>query len=468
MAQTSRAESELAGRRVHVVGLGKWGTGRAAARAAARRGARVSVSDIKPAGELASEVAALEGLGLELLLGEDAYRGIEEADLVVVSPGVPLDIEPLSRARASGARVVSEIEVAWWIAPCPIAAVTGTKGKTTTAALIGELLCAEGKRALVGGNIGRPLVELAEQAGPGDLLVAEISSFQLEAIEGFRPRAAALLNLSPDHLDRHQTLEVYQEAKARIFVNQGESEAAILNRDDEGAWGLRGRVRGRLMPYSLEREAPGGADLSGGWLRVEGQRICPAEAVRLPGRHNLGNALAALAVARAMGATLEAAEAALVRFRGLEHRLEAVAEVGATRFVNDSQATTPAATVAALEACEGPVALIAGGRAKVHDFGPLAEALARRGGSLVVIGEAGEEIAAAARRAGVGQVAEAGDLEEAVARAAEQLAKRRPPGGVVLLSPACASFDMFEDMAERGRRFREAVQALARRAERRA
>jgi len=450
-----QVNSRFAGKRVHVIGLGKWGTGRAVARVMWRRGAAVTVSDVKTAAELADQIDALQDTGVVVQTGEEAYRGIEEADLVVPSPGVPLDIPPLLRARAAGATVVSEIEIAFWIAPCPIIAVTGTKGKTTTAALIGELLAGEGKRALVGGNIGRPLVELAEAAAPDDILVGEVSSFQLEGIERFRPAVAVLLNLSADHLDRHATMDAYRAAKARIFANQRPEDAAVVNRDDPQAWAMRDLVRARLVPYTTEGGEPSGADVMAGWLRVEGERIAPASALRLPGRHNISNALAALAASRAAGATLANAAHTLADFRGVEHRLEIVGVIGGVTFVNDSQATTPAATIAALRAFGGRVALIAGGRPKVHDFTALADEVARRGAALILIGEAADEIAAAAQAAGVAAV-RAGGLEEAVRLAYE----RARPGGTVLLSPACASFDMFADMADRGRQFKQLVRQL--------
>ncbi len=449
--------TDFSGQRVHVIGLGALGTGRAVARVLAARGAQVTVSDAKPAAALAEEIASLADTGATVLTGEEAYRGLEEADLIVPSPGVPLQLPPLLRARERGVRIVAEIEVAYWLAPCPIIAITGAKGKTTTTALLGELLRDAGVAAHVGGNIGRPLIELAAAAAPGDLLVAEVSSFQLEATERFRPRVAALLNLFPDHLDRHETMEAYGAAKARIFANQEPEDAAVIGRDEPGAWALRACTKARVLPFSLAAPAPEGADLEDGWLRVAGRRICPASALRLRGRHNLGNALAALALAQAAGASLERAEETLRRFPGVEHRLEMVAMAGRVLFVNDSQATTPAATIAALEAFEEPVALIAGGRAKVHDFTELAQTAARREVILVLIGEAAAEIEAAAQAAGVKQVVRAETLPEAVQRAYRAVA----PEGVVLLSPACASFDMFVNMSARGRVFKEAVREIA-------
>lgn len=451
------SNQQFSGKRVHIIGLGAWGTGRATARVLAARGAGVTVSDIKPADQLAQEIAALEGTGVVVLAGRDAYRGIEESDLVVPSPGVPLDIPPLLRAQRRGIPVVSEIEVAFWIAPCPIVAITGTKGKTTTTALLGELLRGAGKPALVGGNIGLPLIALADRARPEDVLVGEVSSFQLEAIRDFRPRAAVLLNLFPDHLDRHATMHDYREAKAKLFANQTAEDAAVINRDDPEAWALRRRTEARLMAYSLTEPQPDGADVADGWLRVVGGRVCEASEVRLRGRHNLGNVLAALAAARALGASLDRAGETISRFEGIEHRLEVAAVGGGVTFVNDSQATTPEATLAALDAFAEHIVLIAGGRAKVHNFQGLGGRIAERGASLVVLGEAAEEIAAAAQAAGAADIARAEGLRHAVELARE----RARPGDVVLLSPACASFDMFENMAERGRTFKQIVAEVA-------
>lgn len=456
MSERPNQES-FAGRRVHVIGLGAWGTGRAAAQVLSRRGADVTVSDVKSADEIAGEIAALEGTGARVLTGDRAYEGIDAADLVVPSPGVPLTIPPLLRARKRGIPIVSEVEVASWIAPCPIVAVTGTKGKSTTTALLGEVLRDEGRGALVGGNIGRPLIALADRAGADDLLVAEVSSFQLEATERFRPRVAVLLNLFADHLDRHADFADYRRAKTKLFANQQAEDHAVINRDDGAAWDLRGETRAQVLPYRTSGPSPDGGDVLEGWMRVRERPICPVSALRLPGQHNLGNALAALLAARATGASLDRAADTLGRFEGLEHRLERADRVQGVTFINDSQATTPEATIAALAAFPGRVVLIAGGRSKVRDFRSLAEAVVKQGADLVVIGEAADQIAAAARAAGAESVVRAADLEEAVRRAYE----RARPDAVVLLSPACASFDMFRDMAERGRRFKDAVRALA-------
>ncbi len=457
MSTSAATTRSFAGMRVHVIGLGRYGTGREVARVLAERGASVIVSDVKSAAELADEIEALQQTGVTIETGDDAYRGIDEADLIVPSPGVPLDIPPLLRAAKRDVEIVSEIEIAYWIAPCPIIAVSGTKGKSTTTALIGEILRQEGKKVLVGGNIGRPLVSLADRAASDEMLVSEVSSFQLEASRSFRPKVAALLNLLPDHLDRHHTMVEYRSAKARLLVNQQPHDTAVLNQDDPEAWAMADLTRALVVPFSVSSPAPQGADIAGGWLRVQGRPVCPEDTVRLRGRHNLSNVLAALAAARSAGASLDRAAETLEGFEGLEHRLEVAAVIDGVTFVNDSQATTPDAAVAALRAFPEHVVLIAGGRAKVPNFKRLGRTIAECKADLIVMGEAAEQIAAAARAAGVTSIARAADLSEAV-RLAHRTARR---GDLVLLSPACASFDMFPNMAERGRAFKALVADVA-------
>ncbi|MBN1459964.1 MAG: UDP-N-acetylmuramoyl-L-alanine--D-glutamate ligase [Armatimonadetes bacterium] len=457
MTEREEIHESFAGVRAHVIGLGSYGTGREVARVLAARGASVVVSDVKSAAELGPEIDALGQLGIKVQMGEEAYRGIEEADLVVPSPGVPLSIPPLLRAREAGARVVSEIEIAYRIARCPLIAVTGTKGKSTTATLIGEILHDEGIRVQVGGNIGRPLIALAETVKEDEVLVAEVSSFQLEATDTFRPHVAVVLNLFPDHLDRHVDMGEYRAAKAKLFANQQPDDTAVLNRDDREVWAMRGETRASVVPFSLSEPVKDGADLVDGWLQVRGRGVCRETDVRLLGRHNLANALAALAAADAAGASLNRAGETLSRFQGLEHRLEPAGEIGGVRFVNDSQATTPEAAIAALRSFTEHVVLIAGGRAKVSDFSALATAAAGVGSDLVLIGEAAESIGTAAAQAGVARISRARDLPEAVHTAYQQA----QPKGVVLLSPACASFDMFENMSARGRAFKGIVSELA-------
>jgi len=312
-------DKDFAGKRVYVIGLGEKGTGRAVAQAMARHGATVTVADEKPADELAAEISKLEGLPVGFELGEQTYASIEKADLVVLSPGVPLEKPAIARAKASGITVVGEVEVAYWLSPAPIIAVTGTKGKTTTTALLGRLLSREGFKVRVGGNIGSPLIEQAVSAGDKDLLVAEISSFQLEGTIRFRPHVAAFLNFSPDHLDRHGTTENYWRIKTCIFANQAEDDFAVLNAGDARVAGLKREIRARVLMFSRTGPVEAGCYASEGSVMLadgsgQPRRICSAGALRLPGWHNLENALAAIACASAAGASLREAEEVLAGF----------------------------------------------------------------------------------------------------------------------------------------------------------
>ena len=448
--------------RAYVIGLGEYGTGRAAAAALASLGIPVTVADIKPAPELVEQIEALPPQAA-VEVGEDAYRSLLESDLIVISPGVPPELPVLQQARGRGIEVIGELELAYRLTRARFIAVTGTKGKTTTTMLVGRLLEDAGLRAYVGGNIGTPIIAHALTAGTDDLLVTEVSSFQLETTRDFRPFIAVLLNFWPDHLDRHADVDAYWSAKRRIFQHQGEEDWAALNFDDPKVRSLADEVRSQVAPFSR-------AELLGRGVYVDGDQIvaappvtpnwravAPVTSLRLRGRHNLENALAALAAAGAAGADLGAARHTLESFEGVPNRLEELGAIGGVMFINDSQATNPAAVEMALEAIEEPVILIAGGKPKVPDFTDLGRAIAARARALVVIGEAGAAIAAATRAAGLGEIHSAATLDEAV-RLAFEMAH---PGDVVLLSPACASFDMFRNMAHRGEVFRAAVAALA-------
>jgi UDP-N-acetylmuramoylalanine--D-glutamate ligase len=307
---------DFSGIRVHIIGLGSLGTGQECARVLAGRGAKVEVSDCKPEKELAEQTAALSDLPITFHLGEKAYSDIEKAQLVIPSPGVPLDIPPLEKARAAGIPVVSEIEAAYWLAPCPIIAVTGTKGKTTATTLIGRLLEAAGRPALVGGNIGTPLIGIADKASPEHLLVAEVSSFQLEGTRDFCPQIAVFLNFFADHLDRHPNLTSYWEAKLKLFANQRAEHFAVLNFDDLALSGLTGKLQSQIFSFALN--LPAQAQMSDGFLRIENEPLCAADKVRLRGKHNLYNVLAALSAVHCAGVSLETAEEALADFRGCQ------------------------------------------------------------------------------------------------------------------------------------------------------
>jgi len=448
------AVMNFAGLKVHIIGLGSLGTGQACARVLAGRGAQIEISDCKPEKELTDQISALSGLPITFHLGEEAYSNIEQAELIIPSPGVPLDIPPLQRARAAGIPVVSEIEAAYWIAPCPIIAVSGTKGKTTTTTLIGRLLEAAGRPVLVGGNIGTPLIQLAAEATPDHLLVAEVSSFQLEGTRDFHPHIAVFLNFFADHLDRHPDLASYWQAKTKLFANQEREDYAVLNFDDVALRHLVGQVKSQVVFFAVDHSAQ--VEVRDGFLRLCGRSLCPTDKVRLRGKHNLCNVLAALAAVWCAGAGLEKAEKVLADFRGVANRLEEVAVVEGVTFINDSQATIPEAAQVALEAMDAPAILIAGGRPKVKDFSALAGAVAQKAKALILIGEAAEMIASAAKQAGFSSIQQAATLPEAV-QTAFSLAR---PGEIILLSPACASFDMFTNMAHRGEVFRQAVRAL--------
>ncbi|MHB9027005.1 MAG: UDP-N-acetylmuramoyl-L-alanine--D-glutamate ligase [Armatimonadota bacterium] len=456
---------DVAGKQVHVIGLGAKGTGRAVAMVLGHLGAQVTISDTKPAAELAAEVEKLAGLPVRLLLGpEAAYREIELADLIVPSPGVPLTIPPLQRARAAGVPIFSEIELAYRLSRAPIIAITGTKGKTTTTTLIGLLLAAAGQPAHVGGNIGKPLIELAATAHPGELLVAEVSSFQLEALDEFRPHVAVFTNLYPDHLDRYgESMEAYLGAKLNLFARQEAEDVAVVNADRPESARIAQATRARIIQVSAERRIFGGVYIADGTIISEiggaPKRIAGVGDIRLRGAHNLANVLEAIAAVEACGADTSAVAAGVLgAFRGVPNRLEEVATIDGVAFFNDSQGTTPdAVRMALLAFAATPPVLIAGGRAKVTDFTDLGREIAAHARALIVIGEAAEMIRAAVRAAAPDfPISHADSLSAAV----EQGFALARPAGVVLLSPACASFDMFRNMEHRGDVFRQAVADL--------
>jgi UDP-N-acetylmuramoylalanine--D-glutamate ligase len=447
--------------KVLVVGAGK--SGLAAARFCALRGARVVVTDRKPAEALAEARAAL-GPGVEWEVGGHRRETFEAADLIVVSPGVPA-LPELAAARARGVRITGEIELAARYIEAPIVGVTGTNGKSTVTALAGRMAKESGRPTFVGGNLGTPLLECVggDAAGPRGVVVVELSSFQLETCDRLHPRAAALTNLTPDHLDRYPDLEAYGAAKLRIAQRMGPADALVVNRADDFFRAAVPRALPYLSPlwYEAGPPAPGLAGFLDGdalGLRLEGgEERYPIAEISLVGRHNLGNALAALLLVRGSGlCTYDQARAGLAAFRPLPHRMELVGEVRGVRYYDDSKATNVDSVVAGLDGFPAPYWLIAGGRDKGGSYAPLARVLAAgscRG--VLLIGEAAPRIAEALGAAVPHEPA--ATLEEAVARAAE----RARPGEAVLLSPACSSFDMFRNYEHRGAAFRAAVEALA-------
>jgi UDP-N-acetylmuramoylalanine--D-glutamate ligase len=440
------------GQRVLVVGAARSGV--AAAYLLARRGARVTLTDLKP--EIPSE-SELRSAGVRLELGGHVLATFASSDLVVMSPGVPLELPEAMRARSLGIPVIGELELASRWLRGPIVAITGTKGKSTTTTLVGRMLEASGKRVLVGGNIGHPLSAQVEQSTIDTVHVVEASSFQLEATDRFHPWIAALLNLSADHLDRHPDARAYAAAKQRIFANQLPSDWAVVNAESPEALELARGAPSRVIRYALEPlpSAQVYANLGFVWQRTsEGDvPLLPMAAVHLSGRHMLSNVVAATAISHLAGASPDSLARALDGFTGLEHVMEPVGSRGGVRFVNDSKATNIDAAARSIESFDRVVAIV-GGKHKGGKFEDLARPLVEHGKAVVAIGEARPLVRAAL--AEVVPVVEADSLNDAVRRAWDLAL----PDGVVLLAPACASFDMFVDYADRGRRFKEEVRRL--------
>jgi UDP-N-acetylmuramoylalanine--D-glutamate ligase len=452
---------ELNGKRVLVVGLGKSGV--ASALFMKARGARVTVSDTKSGDELRNEIPVLLDHGITVETGGHGDRTFRGQDLIVVSPGVPVDAPPLVQARALGEAVIGEIELAAQFLPGPIVAITGSNGKTTTTTLTGEIVTAAGIPALVGGNIGTPAISLAERAQADTVIVLEISSFQLETIQSFRPKVAVVLNVTPDHLDRHRTFEVYAAAKARIFENQQGSDFAVLNADDPTCVAMAARTRAQVFWFSRQKEVQKGAGVRDGNIVFRdgsGQRqIMQVSEIPLKGAHNLENVLAAVCAGTLLGCAPEKIRQAVRDFKAVEHRLEFVATIRGVDYYNDSKATNVDATIKALESFPANIHLILGGKDKGSDYTLLDDLLRQRVKRVYTIGAAAAKIESqivSSKNRGP-EVVHAENLENAIrkANAAAQ------PGDVVLLAPACASFDQFKSYEHRGKVFKEIVRALA-------
>jgi UDP-N-acetylmuramoylalanine--D-glutamate ligase len=456
---------DLNGKRVLVVGLGKSGV--ASALFLKARGAQVTVSDTKSGDELRNEIPVLLDHGITVETGKHGDRTFRGQDLIVVSPGVPVDAPPLVQARALGEAVIGEVELAAQFLPGPIVAITGSNGKTTTTTLIGEIMTAAGFPALVGGNIGTPAISLADRAKPETVIVLEISSFQLETIRTFRPKVAVVLNVTPDHLDRHRTFEVYVDAKARIFENQQSGDFAVLNADDPTCVAMASRTRAQVYWFSRQKEVQQGA-----WVRdgnvvfrdgrgdhnAQQREVMQVSEVPLKGAHNLENVLAAVCASALMGCAPDKIRQAVRDFKAVEHRLEFVATIRGVDYYNDSKATNVDATIKALESFPSNIHLILGGKDKGTDYTVLNELLRQRVKRVYTIGAAAAKIEAqiAPSKSGGPEIVHAETLENAT-RTASAAAQ---PGDVVLLAPACASFDQFKNYEHRGKAFKEIVQTL--------
>lgn len=454
----------FANRRVTIIGMAR--EGMALARFMVRQGARVLISDRRGLADLADEVGQLAGLPITCVL-----RGhppdILEADVLFLSPGVPRQAEIVHQAKARGVPLSSATELFFELCRAPIIGITGSSGKTTTTSLTGDILKAGRRRKVwVGGNIGQPLIEFVEEIRPSDWVVLELSSFQLEPLRQ-SPHVAVVTNLRPNHLDRHGTFEAYTAAKANILRHQSADDVAVLNWDDPHVRALAGLTQARVLWFSRRHEVPEGTFLADGWVvsQVEGQRarICRLSEIPLPGDHNVENVLAAVCVARAVGVSRSAIARAVATFKGVPHRLEVVREVDGVTWINDSIATSPDRTVAALRAFEqhkGRIILLAGGRDKHLPLDEMAGEILTRVKHLVLFGEMAPLVERAVRAAAFQRespsITRCHTLEEAVAVAADVARS----GDLVLLSPGGTSFDAFKDFEARGERFKELVRHL--------
>jgi UDP-N-acetylmuramoylalanine--D-glutamate ligase len=451
---------EVTGKKALVIGAAR--SGIACARFLAQRGATVALNDRKPIEEWSAEALALKADGVGCVAGDVPSWLLDQLELVVVSPGVPTASIPIRYAERAGAEVIGEIELASRFLRGRIVAITGTNGKTTTTTLIGELLKNAGLPVQVGGNIGTPLISLVEASSDDGWTVAEVSSFQLETIKDFHPAVALVLNVTPNHMDRYETLTDYAAAKHRIFRNQTTGDVAILNADDEIVSSWAEGLRAHVVLFSVRRELDEGLFLREGREIIsrtsDGERVLMTrDEMQLRGLHNVENVLAALAAGLACGADPASMRETVRGFRPVEHRLEQVAEIDGVKFYNDSKATSVDATLKALEAFAGDagkVVLILGGRGKRAPYAPLAPLVREHVRKLILIGEDAETIEAELKNEGASE--RASDMADAVRRAFAAA----KPGDTVLLAPACASFDMFQSFEHRGQVFKQAVKEM--------
>ena len=444
-------------KRVGIFGMAR--SGLACAKLLKKLGAEVLVSDIKPSNLLTSEIAQLTELNIDFETGGHTSKAITKKDYLVISPGVPLDIPILKKAQESGIPIFSEIEVAFWLTDAKIVGITGSNGKTTTTTLIGEILKEEKRESQIGGNIGIPFSSLVEKISKEGTIVLELSSFQLERIEEFRPHVSAVLNISSDHLDRHPDLKSYIDAKLRIFENQTDVDFAILNADDKNSMELALYSSSKKVFFSTKKELEIGAFVKNGMLiyKMNGkdEKIIETKDIGIKGPHNLSNAAAACAICSVLEVSPLSMRETLKRFKGVEHRLEEVTTLSGVKFVNDSKATNVESVWYALQSVKEPIILIAGGKDKGGDFTKLRELVKNRVKALILIGEAKEKIGNAL--SDLVSTLYSDSLEEAV----ELSFKKAQAGDTVLLSPACASFDMFKDYQHRGEVFKASVRSLA-------
>lgn len=440
--------------------LGAGISGRSVASVLSTQGAQVILNDAKKIDENRPEFQLLAATGIRLITGIQDESLLSAVDYIVVSPGISINIPLLDSARSKGIMVMSEVEVAYRLCKVPIIAITGTNGKTTTTTLTGEMVKASGRDTVVGGNIGMALSHEVQVVSDTGIVVAEISSFQLEGTIDFRPKIAAVLNLTPDHIDRHGSFAGYQEAKERIFANQATSDYLILNYDDEAVRSMAERANAQVLFFSMETEQQNGAFVKDGMIRIHWQdtsySVCAVEDLKLLGKHNVENALAACCAALLVGVSPETMAKTLTSFTGVEHRIEPVKIIAGVTYYNDSKATNPESSVKALEAFPGNIILIAGGRDKLTDLSEFMMLIKSKVDHLILLGEAKQRFYLVAQEYGMTAIHCVSSMAEAV-KLAHKLAH---PPQVVVLSPACASYDMFANYEERGRVFKKLVNRL--------
>ena len=452
---------DVRNRRVIVCGMAR--SGIAAAKLLCQRGAQVTISDMKAEAEFGGALEELRALGCAFALGEGPQAHLDGQEIMVISPGIAWAKPFVQEAIGRGVEVIGELELGARMTRGTLLAITGTNGKTTTTTLVGELCRAAGYTTHVVGNIGYPITATAGDSADTDMTVAEVSSYQCEGISRFHPHVGAVLNITEDHLARHGTMQVYIDMKRRIFRNQTESDYAVFNYDDETCREMAKGLRGRVVWFSRRAQPPCGAWVKNGTIVLDlgdgEQAVCRADEVFIPGPHNLENALAAVAIAGAAGLPVAGMAQVLRTFRGVEHRIETVRELRGVTWINDSKGTNVDSTQKAIATMTRPTVLILGGSDKKTSFDPLARSIVESGQitHCVLIGDTASQIRSALERAGYTAYTEAGyDFDACLA----ECARLAQPGGCVLLSPACASFDMFKDYEDRGRIFKEKVMAM--------
>ena len=461
MIRGNEYRKSITGKNVLVVGLGK--SGKAAAKALNSAGAIVSIQDSSTSDKLDTQfLQYMKNENMKAYLGEEP-EDMAAYDMLVLSPGVPTDQEFIARARNAGAEIIGELELAYRLSIGIFIGITGTNGKTTTTSLVGNILEAAGRKTAVVGNIGSPVVTEADEADSDTWLVTEVSSFQLETVDEFRPHVAAILNLTPDHLNRHKTMEAYAAAKARITENQTEEDYFVYNGDDETVSEIARNSKAQRVPFYRDREPEIGAYVDNTSIIVKDENgekhfICHTDDLMIIGEHNIENVLAASAITFFSGIDVNTITLAVRNFAGVEHRIELCGRVDGVDYYNDSKGTNTDAAIIAIKALEDNIILIAGGDGKSQDFDELASMFKGRVKALILLGRDATIIEDAARRHGFDNIYNCRDMPDCVRKAAELAVE----GDKVILSPACASWDMYDNFEQRGRHFKNCVKELLR------